>query len=163
MPAGPTYEPIASTTLGANAGSIVFSAIAASWTDLRLVVSIVPNGAGNIWLRYNSDNGANYSITSLRGNGSAAASSRGTFNTEGYISALGFGSTQPSLITVDIMNYAGSRFKTFLAAQANDLNGSGQVERNVMLWRSTSAITSVTIGGTFATNTTATLYGIKAA
>jgi hypothetical protein len=51
-----------------------------------------------------------------------------------------------------------------LLTGGTDNNGSGGVTRSVGLWRSTSAITSISlfIDGTttFSTGTTATLYGI---
>ena len=37
-----TYEPIATTTLGSAAASITFSSIAGTYTDLRLVLSLIP-------------------------------------------------------------------------------------------------------------------------
>ena len=66
----------------------------------------------------------------------------------------------------DIFSYAGSTNKTLLITGANDVNGDGSSEKNVGLWRSTSAITSITIhlsSGNFANASTATLYGIQAA
>jgi hypothetical protein len=70
------------------------------------------------------------------------------------------------MVTMDILSYRGSTFKTSLNTATNDKNGSGIVLRNVGLWRSTSAITSITLldtyggGGQFDVGTTATLYGI---
>jgi hypothetical protein len=67
------------------------------------------------------------------------------------------------LITADLFSYAGSTFKTVLATNSQDYNGSGNVGRTVALWRSTSAISTIllyTNAGNFNAGTTATLYGI---
>ena len=171
MAAGATYEPIATTTLGSAAASITFSSIAASWTDLRVV--IVPTGtldARDCYMRFNSDSAANYSRTTLRGNGTSAISQTGVSATELNLStgSGGVSNTIPYLIAADIFSYAGSTYKTVLSETNGDKNGSGNVIRYVHLWRSTSAITSIVLslesgGTTFAAGTTATLYGIKAA
>ncbi|NBQ97859.1 MAG: hypothetical protein EBU12_06490, partial [Microbacteriaceae bacterium] len=62
MAAGNTYSQIASTTLGSAASSVTFSSIAATYTDLVIVVQAAVT-AGSIALRmqFNSDTGTNYS------------------------------------------------------------------------------------------------------
>lgn len=161
MPA--TYEKIATTTLGSAATTITFSSIAATYTDLRLVLVCKASTGMDAYVQYNSDSGSNYSLTEINGSG-AAASSTATINatyilldSNGVISAA-----QPQLFNFDIFSYAGSTFKTCLINMNRDYNGSGNVTNTVGLWRSTSAINTITITGTsnFAVNTTATLYGI---
>jgi hypothetical protein len=170
MPA--TYEPIATTTLGSAAATITFSSIPATYTDLRLVIVgkwvYTSASYGTIGARFNSDSGSNYSYTWIYGDGSAATSSRQTNGTEArmYLVCDTNGSSTASLATLDIFSYAGSTNKTMLHTHSNDLNTAGiGVGQRVLLWRNTSAITSiqlVNISGTdFATGTTATLYGIK--
>jgi hypothetical protein len=157
-----TYEPIATTTLGSAASSITFSSIAGTYTDLRLVFAGF-NGS-DLKLRFNSDTGANYSQTVLNGDGSSASSYR---NSSIFLNASGTTGTssQPVLYTADVFSYAGSTFKTVLSDEQFDKNGSGAVTKNVGLWRSTSAITSIDIvastASTIYVGTTATLYGIK--
>lgn len=171
MPAGATYEPIATTTLGSSQASITFNSLG-SYTDLRLIVVARTTFATNndtFIVRFNSDTANNYSTTWLQGSGTAASSVRNS--TIGYINGPYVpGSTAGANIfsygSVDIFSYGGSTNKTVLIQGSQDLNGSGNVYRGVGLWRSTSAITSVIIygeNGSFATGTTATLYGIKAA
>jgi hypothetical protein len=73
------------------------------------------------------------------------------------------GTTPNVLITADIFSYAGSTFKTCLNSYSSDNNGSGYAGRLVGLWRSTAAITQVSLlvtGSNFNAGTTATLYGI---
>ena len=161
MPA--TYEPIATTTLGSAASSITFSSIASSWTDLRVVLVGTVAAAGGVAIRFNSDTSSNYSRTVLYGTGSVAGSARDTSQTSFVIANIN--SSSPSLVTCDVFSYAGSTFKTALGEGSDDRNGSGVVARAVGLYRSTSAITTITLiesnGANFSTGTTATLYGIK--
>jgi hypothetical protein len=164
-----TYEPIATTTLGSAAASITFSSIAATYTDLRVVMTYTTSvGGEDARVRFNSDTGTNYSITRLRGNGTSASSSRLTSQSSLVLCDnvdIGSSTTIPQLLTFDIFSYAGSTNKTLLSENSSDYNGSGTVTRTVGLWRSTSAITTIAIGtltaATFSIGTTATLYGIK--
>lgn len=162
MPA--TYEPIATTTLGSAASSIAFTSISSAYTDLRVIwTGIATGGAVDFYLRFNSDTGTNYSGTYLYGDGSSAGSQRVTSENAARLS-FGLSSSIPTTTQIDIFSYAGSTFKTVLSAFSNDYNGSGETRRSVHLWRSTSAITTVTLSpssSTFAAGTTATLYGIK--
>ena len=164
MPA--TYEQIATTTLSSATASITFNSIGSTYTDLRLVVvSQSTSGGANNRVVINSDTGSNYSRTILRGDGTSATSVRGTNESVWVFGASG---TSPNwtMFTLDLFSYAGSTNKTALAQIARDANGSGNVERTVALWRNTAAINSIKIevsGDTYATGTTATLFGIKAA
>lgn len=166
-----TYEPIASQTLGSAAASITFNSIAASWTDLRIVLvgtnSALYAGAN---LRFNSDSGTNYSTTILYGTGSSAGSYRVSNASQvDLFSSFGGNTTMPQMSTVDIFSYAGSTYKTFLWNNANNqtvTGGSGTISPSVGLWRSSSAITSISITastGNWNTGTSVTLWGIKAA
>lgn len=167
MAAGATYEPIQTYTLASAAASITFSSIAASWTDLRLVLTTTTSSNTAPLIRFNSDSGTNYSYTNLNGDGSSASSDRGT-NTS-FINlgtAGGTSTTIPTFYDLSIFSYAGSTYKTTLNSANADKNGSGDLRKSVGLWRSTSAITSIylyTFGGDYSIGTTATLYGIKAA
>ena len=167
MAAGATYDKIATTTLGSAASSITFSSIAASWTDLRLVLVDLDSNTSTQFIQFNGSTATNYSFTLLAGNGTAASST-----TLAGIPSISLGSwfgastTIPNFSTVDIFSYAGSTYKTSLVSNSYDANGSGGTYRSVALWSSTAAITSILISrstGTFNTGTTATLYGIKAA
>ena len=165
-----TYEPIATTTLGSAASSITFSSISSAYTDLRLVLTVTASANNTATcLRFNGDTATNYSLTYLGGTGAAAASGSGTNST--FINpGSGYSTTYtgtPTLHTFDIFSYAGSTYKTVLFTDSTDNNGSGYVQSGVGLWRSTSAINSITIltntANTYSIGTTATLYGIKAA
>jgi len=162
MPA--TYEPIATTTLSGTASAISFSSISNTYTDLRLILVPVMTAAANLYLRFNSDTGTNYSYTYVYGDGAAAGSGRLTSfsRIQPYVGL----STTPTLVEIDIFSYAGSTNKSVLMRQSRDLNGSGSTNSLVGLWRNTTAITTVNLDlstSTFASGTTATLYGIKSA
>ena len=157
-----TYEKIATTTLSST-GNITFNSIAATYTDLRIVLVGKTNGGfTHPAIRFNSDSGSNYSNTRLNGNGSSATSASGTSQTR--INGTTDIGTPPALYSWDVFSYAGSTYKTVLLNANSDQNGSGSVERLVGLWQSTSAITSISVfdlyGTGFGSGTTATLYGI---
>ena len=165
MPA--TYEPIATTTVAVATSAITFSSIPSTYTDLKIVVNAFTSS--DLKLTFNNDSATNYSQTSLYGNGTSAASirqSNASFVYFDYGSGTG-SSTIPVLWTADTFSYAGSTYKTSLLTASNDVNGGGAVERQVCLWRSTSAINRIDLtSGTalgLLIGTTATLYGIKAA
>ena len=167
MPA--TYEPIASQTLGSNSASVTFSSIPGTFTDLVLVANARSTHTADAYegmtLRYNSDSGSNYSRTYLLyGPGSTRAS-----NASSAESVMNHGSsnTNLSVIVVNIMSYANTNvFKTSLHAGAGLGNFYG-LDRTVNLWRSTAAITSITIasaqGANLASGSTFSLFGVKAA
>lgn len=163
-----TYDKIATTTLSSAASSVTFSSISGSYTDLIVVGNIGYTASGyDSWIRFNGDTGTNYSYTVLYANpgtGGSAGSTRGTstsnilFDRQGdYTAISGSGYSH-------IMNYANTTtYKTVLNRFGQP---SSSVEAKVGLWRNTSAITSIVIGvttTTFASGSTFTLYGVKAA
>lgn len=165
MAAGNTYVALATQTLGSAAASVTFSSISGSYTDLVLVnQSGLPSDYAKLTL--NADTGSNYSYTSLYGTGSAAGSNRISGDTSiltnwyaYYPSTVG-----NSVGIINIMNYSNSTtYKTVLCRSNAAVAG---VEAIVGLWRSTAAITTVTLtagSGTFGTGSTFSLYGILAA
>lgn len=157
-----TYTPIATTTLGSAASSYTFSSISGTYTDLVLVAAGYQSIDDNVLMRFNSDTGSNYSSTTIFGSGSAASSFRSTSATSMQLGGL-FTSDGGNAI-YQIMNYSNSTTYKSVLARANAA-GSGTQAR-VGLWRSTAAITSVTLltgSGNFQTGSTFTLFGIKAA
>jgi len=170
MPAGATYEPISTTTLGADSATVTINSIPSTYTDLILIGVVTTSAAAEIpQIRFNGDTATNYSRTEIMGNGTAASSTRSSNQTR---FPLGFGNTGtsttiPGFFKVHIFSYAGSTNKTVLSEASNDQNGSGDVTRLVGLWRNTAAITSLTLslgtGVNYKTGSTFTLYGIKAA
>lgn len=162
-----TYEAIASTTLGSAATTVTFSSIAATWTDIIAVInSGTSEGSNDCYIRFNNDSGNNYSGTYLYGNGSSAASARGSNMTGGRY----FGGVADATHIFQIMSYSNTNvYKTFLLASQSTFGGASSVFRVAGLWQSTSAINRIdfvqTGGGSneFKTGTTFSLFGVKAA
>ena len=160
MPAGSTYTPIATTTLGSAAASYTFSSIPSTYTDLVLIIN--PNSSvDNMNFRFNGDTGTNYSNTWLFGSGSSALSTRGTNRT----TIAGTVSGGWEIVRFQIMNYSNTTTYKSTLNRADD--AANYVGTNVGLWRSTAAINSVTIvaggPGDLPAGLMATLYGITAA
>ena len=163
-----TYTPIASVTLSSTQDSVVFSGIPQTYIDLVLVVSTLTNNtsADDVYLRFNSDAGSNYSQTGLRGNGSAASSSRISNQAQIFttLTASAGNTTSPRTTIIQIMNYSNSTTNKTCLIREN-IAGS-QAAANVGLWRSTAAITTVLVstgtGFDFASGSTFNLYGIDA-
>jgi len=162
MAAGNTYTPIATTTLGSAAASVTFSSISGAYTDLVIVGSVKLNGSGDyLGLQFNSDTGSNYSRTRLSGSGSAASSERESNSAR--INMYNQSSSNFYTNIIHIQNYSNATtYKTVLSR--NDI-ADWNTNAQVGLWRSTSAITSITLigGGNLASGCTFTLYGIAAA
>jgi hypothetical protein len=162
MPA--TYEPIATTTLSNAANTITFSSISGSYTDLVLVSEGTQSANQYIAIRFNSDTTSNYSFTRIQGNGTTAASARGTSETFGR---LGIGNpTNRYSVIAQIQNYANTTtYKTWLSRSNIPADFVGAL---VGLWRKTpEAINTIqiltTTTDTFQAGSTFSLYGIKSA
>lgn len=163
-----TYDSIATTTLTTNTATVTFSSISGSYTDLILVASPMATANNyNFNVYYNSDTGSNYSWTSLRFNADDSANpiSDRASNTTSIRTNTNISTTTPFPIIYQILNYSNTTTnKTSLSRIAR---GNYAVAATVGLWRSTSAITSIscilTGGGSasFISGSTFTLYGIK--
>lgn len=158
-----TYDPIQSHTLASNQATVTFTSISSNFTDLVIVFRGNNTSGGNRagTIIFNSDTGANYSATFIQGDGSNATSSReSNLNTGYFANVLNDNTTA----IVQIQNYSNTTTnKTFISRGSSP---STVVQARVGLWRSTSAITSITLGlnaDTYAAGSTFTLYGIKAA
>jgi hypothetical protein len=165
-----TYVSIATTTFGSAAASYTFSSIPSTYTDLVLVGNFALASASNaLNLQFNSDTATNYSVTTLYGDGSAAASTKSATRNTIPVSYYVCASTTlgESALIVSVQNYSNATtYKTTLGrmnrGSASNYPGA---ESTVGLWRSTAAITSITISSAvnISVGSTFTLYGIKAA
>lgn len=157
-----TYTLINSTTSDGTSGSITFSSIPSTYTDLVIVVNFSAS-ATDAYMRFNSDTASNYSNTILGGSGSSAGSARSTNRGSIYLDWSGFtlNSIKNNAI-INIMDYANTT--TYKTALIRFNDSATTVEAHVALWRSTAAINSVTIlaGGNFTSGSTFKLYGIEA-
>jgi hypothetical protein len=158
-----TYDSIATQTLGSSSGSITFSSIPSTYTDLVIVFSGTTPALVAVDIQFNGDTSALYSRIIISGNGSTAVSDREVSQPQ---SSIGLSSTTQSNSIFQVFNYSNTTtFKTILS-RANV--AASLVRGCAGVYRSTSAITSVTLslttsGSTFNIGSTFTLYGIKAA
>jgi hypothetical protein len=156
-----TYEKIATATGTGSSGTITFSSIPSTYTDLRVISNYSLTGGSANFLRFNNDSSALYSETNLDGDGASAGSSNRVDQTAIILLSA---STDRAFHALDIFSYTGSTFKTTLVSQSLDRSGAGIVRRTVGLYRSTSAITRLdfVLGNpeSFTTSSTFTLYGI---
>ena len=162
-----TYEKIATTTLGSAAASIAFSGISGSYTDLVLISSLkMTTGTPETRVQFNTDTNTNYSYTIFSGSGTAASSNRASSTSGIDISYYGVPDTNlgNSVQITNIQNYSNTTTYKTIITRAN--NAGIGLDAIVGLWRSTTAITSITVypnNSTFAIGSMCTLYGIKAA
>ena len=125
-----TYTLISSQTLGSATSTLTFSNIPGTYTDLVLVVSGKSTAAGvqdGLAIRVNSDSGANYSATYMRGDGTSALSGRNSGDTYYRLAANAMGGASGSFAAtlVHFFDYSNSTtFKTILARSNNAGGGS---------------------------------------
>jgi len=165
-----SYESIATTTLGTAASVITFSSIPATYKHLQIREISQINVAGaskDVYMRFNSDTGANYSMHVLYGNGTSALATASTSATYAELATTGTtaGASVFSGGVIDILDYADTnKYKTSRSIVSWDGNGTGVVFFYSGNWRSTSAISTVTLTastGSFTANSSFALYGIK--
>ena len=160
----PTYDLIEEKVLSSAAPSVTFNSIPGTYKDLVLeLVGTVASGTPAIKLVANSDTGSNYSQTGLQGDGSTATSGRNPNYAYMQLNYSGGpNGTNLYFVQAHLMSYANTNVnKTVLSRAANASSGTSAV---VNLWRSTSAITSLTISmtsGDLASGTVARLWGVS--
>jgi hypothetical protein len=158
-----TYEPIQTTTLNSGSGSIVFSSIPQTYTDLVLIYdAAVDTGVLNR-IRFNSDTtSTNYRCLMFYGDGSSSSNSpyddSWIYNLPPTINSRMAG-------VINIQNYtSSSKYKTYISRWDNPASLGTYVTCGT--WKNNSAITTVTLSTSsnlFTTGSVFTLYGIKAA
>jgi hypothetical protein len=154
-----TYTPIATTTLSSNAGSVTFSSIPSTYTDIIAVCNIKLSSGSTIYTQVNGDTGNNYSKTSIEGESGVASSSRNS-NINSPLFGYSGNTTNFGNTTINYQNYANTTtYKTFIGRG----NYTDYLVGCVALWRNTAAINEIKILGSFAIGSTFTLYGVKSA
>lgn len=169
---------LATISLTSTVSSVTFSDIPSNYTHLQIRgISRASTSAERnnmFYLTYNGDTAANYSWHALLGNGTspfaegaASASIPRTGMSTGATALAG----NMGPVIIDILDYSNtSKFKTIKALTGFDNNGAGEIYFNSTNWRSTSAVTSITLtpfqgngASSFVANTHFALYGIKVA
>lgn len=142
------YESIATVTVGSGGSStITFSSIPSTYQHLqiRAISNHSSTGAASLFYQFNSDTASNYSAHYLQGSGSSVAA--GSILSTYMYAGTGYGNTDiyHSLI-MDILDYKDTnKYKTVRNLCGYDANGSGYVELTSGSWRSTSAVTSISL------------------
>lgn len=166
------WRPISDTTLGTAASSVDLSSIAADWT--HLVIHAWGRGtttATSVALNvtFNGDTSSNYDTQTLNAAGStltaAESFARANIQTAGFPAASGSASRYGAQRII-IPFYTASTHKTVLTDVSrfyNDTTTNFLHESLFGVWRSTAAITQVTLtanAGNLDTGTRVTLYGV---
>ena len=169
-----TLAKIAQQTLTVNTGSVAFTSIPNTYTDLKLVISArSTTNAPSVYFLFNNYGAALYSNTSLTGNGASTQSSfRLSASTFNRFDSSGQGSTMTANIfgpvELYMPNYSGtSGFKSFIydaCVEQNSTAGTNYYNfTGAGLYRSTTAINRIDVvyDSNMIPNSTFTLYGIK--
>lgn len=170
-PAG-GYDALWSTTLAATTTTITISGIPSTYKHLQLrVIGKISGtvGYGQAYVQFNGDTAANYSAHQLYGTGASAAAAATVSATKADVTTWFPDSTTTSMFgasVTDILDYANTnKFKTLRVLGGFDTNNtnSGLVGFFSSSWRSTNAVTSMTItaASNFLQYTSFALYGVK--
>lgn len=161
-----TYTPIATYTTSGSVASYSFTSIPSTYTDLVLICNnLVESTNQQGYIRFNSDSGTNYSRTVMYGAGSGSGGSFSQTSQTGLNVGMS-SNTGGQLIRLNIMNYANT--SVYKVCTDREDNASGSTNASMFLWRSLSAINSITIASfdgssSIQSGAIFTLYGIKAA
>jgi hypothetical protein len=174
--------PLGMVSVGsAGSATISFTSIPSTYKHLQIRCIGASNRTGfyvNNWtMTFNSDTASNYFSHYLQGGYSTTpAATAGSSGPESYVYLTGGSTGAASNIftaaVIDILDYAStSKFKTVRTLMGYDVNGTGgtssyggAITLNSGLWRSTSAVSSLTIGPesfNWIGNSSFALYGIK--
>lgn len=165
------YFPIQTTTLAANASTIVFSSIPQTYTHLQLRGSVATSAGAYIGVTFNGvTTGSFYDGHHLSAQGTSASSGAYTSRNDIPLQSSNTSSTASAFggLIIDILDYTNTnKNKTVksLSGFVSDGSGTGYSYLESGLWRNTAAITSITLvpgsSHTMTANTSFTLYGIK--
>lgn len=169
------YELISTTILGSNSASTTLdvSAYTSTYKHLQVRCTTRTNrsaaDADNIRVRFNSDTSANYNIHFIYGNGTIVGASNESAPTSLILAdATAANGATGAFATgvIDISDaFSTSKFKTLKTLHGYAGVGVPEVVLASGLWRSTSAITSMTLfpqlGSQILAGSRFSLYGIK--
>jgi hypothetical protein len=168
-----SYESIATVSVGAGgSSSVTFNSIPSDYTHLQIRFigksTLTGTSGADFALRFNSDSAVNYNGHQLYGDGSGAFSGVTDGTAELYLGWVTRSGVTPFAAYVsDILDYKNTnKFKTVRSLGGWDNNGTGFVIYRSGVWRSTAAITSITViqpSGSLAQYSHLALYGIKGA
>jgi hypothetical protein len=173
------FESIATVTVGSGGtSSISFSSIPSTYKHLQIrAIGRAASGqsatsCADVFMRVNSDTGANYARHRLLGEASMSSGAAVSQTQIPWTSVLprttSAANTFGSFV-IDLFDYRNTnKYKTFRFLGGGDMNGSGTIGFQSGVWMNTSAISSLTF--TFETDTNPNpsaqysqiaLYGVK--
>jgi hypothetical protein len=166
----PTYIPFSfysiatATVTSGGTTSITFSSIPSTYTHLQIRGIGLGTGFAYSYLGFNSDTAANYSYHQINADGATTTASGVANATLIYALQGSSNASYPASGVIDILDYTNTnKYKTVKVLSGYDKNGSGEVYLRSGNWRSTSAITSITITSStsFDQYSSFALYGVK--
>jgi len=166
MPLSSTMTPIATTTLTASAGSVTFSNIPQTYTDLVLIATPCSTGTAqpDVYMQVNGSS-SSYARTRLGGNGSSVFNTNITGETYWVLGPM----ERTAGSTTNVCHLLGySNTTTYKSMLNRSADSSIATQVMIQSWNNTSAITYIYLypepaKGSFEVGSTFTLYGIKAA
>jgi len=167
-----TFNPIAKITVGSGGGSMVFTNIPQTYTDLVLFVSgrtgwtTDTNDQIRIYLNGNT---SSYAHKLLLGTGSSTTDGDGSGTAPGINAQTETGAMTANVFSNDfiyIPSYTSSSQKSILHDHVTENNATlSYITLGATRWANTSPVTSITIstfrGADWAQYSSATLYGVK--
>ena len=165
-------EAIQTTYLEADAASVTFGSIPATYEHLQLRMSCRSSREDTVdilLVQFNSDTGFPTTYTThymdATGSSATAAAVTGSYYFGGYpISANTALATEYSTVHVDILDYANSD-KNTTAMGTMALGSAGRLEFGSLLWDNTAAVTDILIKARFGPNwvrgSEFSLYGLN--
>ena len=161
-----SYASIQTVTVGSGgASSITFSSIPSTYTHLQIrgICQIASDPGLNFY--WNGDTThSNYYSHGLLGSGSSA--SAGSYSSNPFLIYNTSSGSAFGAFVIDLLDYTNTqKYKVSRSLHGNDNNGSGYINFFSGLYKSTSAITSLTIqneySNTIAQYSSFALYGVK--
>lgn len=151
-----------------NSAGATFLNIPQGYTDLNLIISTrYTTIQSDMFLVFNDDTSTNYSSTYVQNAGGTSAGPGRFSNTGGLfvggISGSGYAADSFSSVNVLIPDYKTSNFKQVIVtcAAENSTATPGNLFFIASLWRGTSAINKIGIGGSHLVGSSFTLYGLR--
>lgn len=158
-----TYTALATITLTSTDTAIDFQNIPGTYRDLVLVVRQIVN-TGETDVRFNTDDGNNYTTVTMRG-GADSGYYSATFTANGIKPQNSAGGTD-SFFTLQIMDYSATdkHKTTLMRSGAGSSSSFTSTQAHAVRWANTAAINRVRVlsvdGGTYQIGSTFSLFGI---
>lgn len=162
-PVTSSYESIATVSLSSATPYIDFTSIPSTYKHLQIrAIHTITGGLSNLYMTLNGSTNSTY-YHYLFGDGSAATAGATASNI--FTIQFGNAATTMNAEVIDILDYGSTtKNKTIRTLAGADYNGSGGVYLSSNLYSTTSAITSIRIGGAsynLGQYSHFALYGIK--